>query len=170
MEDADTNVRRWKGGSMTGKDRILTALKGEPTGLLPWAPMMVQDYLTTLPGYPVGPSPETGVDGIFGYLPTCERNPSVAEIRAVWKGRVCLMGGIDTDYLARYSPDAVAEEAARFLEQLRPEDRAILSTSSAAMPGTPPDNFRAVSRVVREMTASWADTNKDLCGEETSQQ
>lgn len=94
--------------------------------------------------------PESGVDGIFGYRPTCEGNASIAEIRDAWGGRVCLMGGIDTDYLARCSPERVAEEATAFLDQLRPTDRVILSTSSATMPGTPPENLRVISRHVRE--------------------
>lgn len=92
--------------------------------------------------------PESGVDGIFGYRPNCEGNATVDEIRNAWQGRVCLMGGIDTDYLARWPAERVAQEAARFIERLRPDDRLVLSTSSAAMPGTPPENFRAISQIV----------------------
>jgi len=92
--------------------------------------------------------PESGVDGIFGYRPNCEGNATPDEIRDAWQGRVSLMGGIDTDYLARWPADRVAEEAQRYVEQLRPDDRVVLSTSSATMPGTPPENFKAISSIV----------------------
>ena len=165
-------------------------MRGQPTGRLPWAPMMVGDYLATLPGYPPGGSPEaeeaqvrfivdfyrvhaagklkfdhsvgesirgiledipkSGVDGIFGYRPTCEGNASVDEVRDTWQGRVCLMGGIDSDSLARWSAERVGEMTQRSVDQFQPDDRVILSTTSAAMPGTPPENFQAVSRVAAE--------------------
>jgi hypothetical protein len=92
--------------------------------------------------------PGSGVDGIFGYRPACAGNATVAQIREAWHGRVCLMGGIDTDYLARYCASDVAREAARFISELEPGDRMVLSTSSAAMPGTPPENFRAVGALL----------------------
>jgi len=98
----------------------------------------------------------SGVDGIFGFRPTCEQNPTIDRIREVWGRRVCLMGGVDTDHLARHSPQQVAEETARYVEQLRATDSVVLSTSSAAMPGTTPENFRAVSRVARDIV--WSET------------
>ena len=93
---------------------------------------------------------QCGFDGIWGYQPTRERNASIADLRAAWGNRLCTGGGMFTDCLRRGSRQEVIDMANWVLDQVRPDDRFILSTSSIVVPGTPTENLAAVGEVVAE--------------------
>lgn len=96
---------------------------------------------------------QCGFDGVWGYQPTREGNASLADIRAAWGGRLCTGGGIFTDLLRRGSRQEVIDMANWVLDQARPDDRFILSTSSIVVPGTPTENLAAVGEAVKERRA-----------------
>jgi hypothetical protein len=88
--------------------------------------------------------PESGVDGIMGFREETHGNATLEEVREAWRGRVCLIGGIDTDVLCRYDADRLAKHAGAFIRRIRTDDRMILTTSSAVMPGTSVENLETV--------------------------
>ena len=95
---------------------------------------------------------QCGFDGIWGYEPTREGNASIADIRAAWGNRLCTGGGMFTDCLHRGSRREVIDMANWVLDQVQPDDRFVLSTSSIVVPGTPTENIAAVGEVMVERT------------------
>jgi len=94
--------------------------------------------------------PESGIDALMGFRTETAGNVTMQEVRDAWQGSVCLVGGIDSDYLCRLRGDDFKARAEQFVRQLRREDRIVLSTNSATMPGTPPENFRMVTELMRQ--------------------
>jgi uroporphyrinogen-III decarboxylase len=93
--------------------------------------------------------PDSGVDCLMGFREETAGNVTLEDVRRAWQGRLCLMGGIDSDTLCRLRGDAAQEKFDSFIGRLKASDRFVLSTNSAIMPGTPTRNLEMVGESLR---------------------
>jgi len=93
---------------------------------------------------------ESGLDALGGYREETPGNATLEEIRNAWQGRVCLIGGIDTDILCRLSGDELSVQLDAFIQRVKPDDRIILSTNSTVMRGTSKENLKLVGKIVQQ--------------------
>jgi uroporphyrinogen-III decarboxylase len=94
-------------------------------------------------------APDSGIDAVWGYNPWRPDAASIADIRASWRNRIAVGGGMFTDHLRRGTPESVQEMAVGVLDQVERSDRYILSTSSVVVPGTPTENLVAVAEALK---------------------
>ncbi|MBS6195909.1 MAG: hypothetical protein KH828_10055 [Clostridiales bacterium] len=88
-------------------------------------------------------------DGIDSLCPPDTGDLYVWEARKAWGDNKIIIGGIDPPKLFQMSADESAKEAAMILEQMRGETGFILSTGDAVSYGTPIENLRKITELVK---------------------
>lgn len=93
---------------------------------------------------------ESGIDGLYGltYPPTVDT--TISEVLDVFGGRIAVMGGMPSDYIATKSVEEVQAKAREVLEDVAPGKHFMLGTVDDTPYGTPPENLKAVSEVIGE--------------------
>jgi hypothetical protein len=89
------------------------------------------------------------IDGVESVTPPTTGDLWVDEARSAWPGKV-VIGGLEPRRLAMLDCAEVEEHVRDVLRRAAPGDGFILSTGDATAHGTPVENLRAVTRVVRQ--------------------
>jgi hypothetical protein len=90
-----------------------------------------------------------GADVIETIAPPPEGDNDLAESRRCIDRRICTKGNLNLRLLRDGSPDEVALQARRIVQAVRGYPH-VFSTADAVLPGTPPENFIALVRALRE--------------------
>ena len=77
---------------------------------------------------------------------------TLADARQAWPDKI-IVGGLDSVGLVTMKPDEAARHATEVLRSVAPGDGIILGSGDAVALGTPPENLRAVTEVVKEIGA-----------------
>jgi uroporphyrinogen-III decarboxylase len=96
-----------------------------------------------------------GADVIETIAPPPEGDNDLAESRSHISPTICTKGNLSLGLLRDGTPDEVAGSARRIVEAVQ-GTRHIYSTADGVLLGTPPENYVAFIRTIREVTAGSA--------------
>ncbi len=94
---------------------------------------------------------ESGIDGLYGLTYPPAVDTMISEVRDKFAGKIAVMGGMPSDFIATKTPGEVQEKAEEVLKDAAPGGHFMLGTVDDTPYGTPPENLKAVSEVVQHM-------------------
>jgi hypothetical protein len=111
-------------------------------------------YINHTSGEPIGnlldSIKESNIDGLYGLDYPPSTDTKISEVRNAFKGKVAVMGGIYSDFIAFKSVHEIQEKVREILTDMVPGDHFLLGTADDTPYGTPPKNLKAVSEVVQQ--------------------
>lgn len=93
---------------------------------------------------------ESGIDGLYGLVQPPVADCRISEVRDRFGGKIAVMGGIPSDFIATQGPEAVKKKAREILQDTAPGGHFMLGTVDDTPYGAPPENLKAVSEVIQE--------------------
>jgi uroporphyrinogen decarboxylase len=91
-----------------------------------------------------------GVQGVHPNEPT---SVDMARMKRQWGDRLCLLGGLDLDLLARGTPDAVAGATRTLIERVGSGGGVVIGSGNSIAKFVPLANYRAMLAAIREYGA-----------------
>jgi uroporphyrinogen-III decarboxylase len=92
---------------------------------------------------------ESDIDGLYGLTYPPAVDTVISEVRDKFGGKIAVMGGIPSDFIATNTKEQVQEKAEEVLKDAAPGGHFMLGTVDDTPYGTPPENLKAVSEVVQ---------------------
>lgn len=91
---------------------------------------------------------EAGFDGFHPVQPQCM---DIAEVKAKYGDRLCILGNIDCTYLLPFGSEEEVREAVRdTIAKAAPGGGYVISSSNSIHPGVKPENYVAMVKAARE--------------------
>lgn len=92
----------------------------------------------------------TNIDGLYGLTYPPAVNMKISEVRSGLGGDIAVMGGLDSDFMATRTVKEIQAKTLSILSDVAPGHGFMLATADDAPYGTPVENLREVSDVIRE--------------------
>ena len=94
---------------------------------------------------------ESGIDGLYGLTYPPAVDTVISEVRDKFAGKIAVMGVMLSDFIATKTPGEVQEKAEEVLKDAAPGGHFMLGTVDDTPYGTPPENLKAISEVVKHV-------------------
>jgi len=88
--------------------------------------------------------------GFVGLHPIEPKPMDAAEVKAKWGKKICLLGHIDVDLLARGTPQQIREQTQRNLDRLARDGGYCPGSGNSVPDYVPLQNFMAMIEAIRE--------------------
>ena len=111
-------------------------------------------YVNHASGEPVGSILEmikmTDIDGLYGLTYPPAVKMKISEVRDGLGGDIAAMGGLNSDFIATRTVKEIQDKVLSILSDVAPGPGFMLATADDTPYGTPVENLRAISDMVRE--------------------